>query len=80
MGIPIGKLSLYIAASGFNPSRTLPITLDLGTNNEKYLHDPLYLGTRCKRPDDPEFFGYVDAVMAALKRKWPNVCTINELV
>ncbi|KAI8918287.1 malic enzyme [Powellomyces hirtus] len=73
MGIPIGKLSLYIAAAGFNPSRTLPITLDLGTNNEKYLKDPLYLGSRSKRPEDPEFFAYLDAVMSAIKAKWPKM-------
>ncbi|KAJ3277844.1 hypothetical protein HK104_002915 [Borealophlyctis nickersoniae] len=73
MGIPIGKLSLYIAAAGFDPSRTLPITLDMGTNNQRYLEDPLYLGTRRNRPEDPEFFDFVDAVMAAIKQKWPKM-------
>ncbi|KNC99727.1 uncharacterized protein SPPG_05108 [Spizellomyces punctatus DAOM BR117] len=73
MGIPIGKLSLYIAAAGFDPSRTLPITLDMGTNNDKYLNDPLYLGLRCRRPSDPDFFDYIDSVMAALRKKWPNM-------
>ncbi|KXS22086.1 malic enzyme protein 2 [Gonapodya prolifera JEL478] len=71
MGIPVGKLSLYIGAAGFNPARTLPITLDMGTNTEPILNDPLYLGTRRKRPSDPEFFEFVDEVMAALKDKWP---------
>ncbi|KAJ1796018.1 hypothetical protein LPJ56_007247, partial [Coemansia sp. RSA 2599] len=52
MGIPIGKLQLYVAAAGLNPGRTLPIMLDFGTNSERYLNDPLYLGTRESRPDD----------------------------
>ncbi|KAJ3160459.1 hypothetical protein HDU86_000793 [Geranomyces michiganensis] len=73
MGIPIGKLSLYVAAAGFDPARTLPITLDLGTNNEKFIDDPLYLGARHKRPEDPEFFAYLDKLMKALKEKWPKM-------
>ncbi|KAJ3051921.1 hypothetical protein HK097_007070 [Rhizophlyctis rosea] len=73
MGIPIGKLSLYVAAAGFDPSKTLPVTLDMGTDTEKYLNDPLYLGTRRKRPADEEFYAFVDAVMAAFKRKWPKL-------
>ncbi|KAJ1988687.1 hypothetical protein EDC05_005162 [Coemansia umbellata] len=55
MGIPIGKLQLYVAAAGLNPRRTLPITLDFGTNSKRYLNDPLYLGTREERPDDETF-------------------------
>ncbi|KAJ3214134.1 hypothetical protein HDU67_002045 [Dinochytrium kinnereticum] len=73
MGIPIGKLSLYIAAAGFDPARTLPVTLDLGTNTDSIRDDPFYLGTRMKRPDDATFFGFLDAVMRAFARKWPKM-------
>ncbi|KAI8801618.1 hypothetical protein BJ742DRAFT_836707 [Cladochytrium replicatum] len=76
MGIPIGKLSLYVAAAGFQPHRTLPITLDFGTNTEKYLDpalEPHYIGSRQKRPADPEFFEYMDIVMKALVERWPKL-------
>jgi len=78
MGIPIGKLSLYIGAAGINPIRTLPITLDLGTNNQENLKDPMYLGLRQNRPKDPEFFEFLDEVMNALSFKWPNIIIQHE--
>ncbi|CAG8810003.1 7800_t:CDS:2, partial [Racocetra fulgida] len=54
MGIPIGKLQLYVAGAGIDPRRTLPITIDLGTNNEKNLNDEFYLGIRKNRVSDDE--------------------------
>ncbi|KAI8814512.1 malic enzyme [Cladochytrium replicatum] len=74
MGIPMGKLDLYIAAGGFAPSRTLPIQLDLGTNTESIRDDKHYIGTCTKRPaTDEEFYGFVDKVMAALRSRWPDI-------
>ncbi|KAJ3071850.1 hypothetical protein HDU98_004700 [Podochytrium sp. JEL0797] len=73
MGIPIGKLSLYVAAGGFHPSKTLPITLDLGTNTDKHLNDPFYLGTKSKRPTDEIFYDFIESVMIALKKRWPSL-------
>lgn len=76
MGIPIGKLSLYVAAAGLHPARTLPITLDVGTNNEKYLNAPHYLGTKQERIPEKEFVEFTDEFVAAVKDKWPN-CLIQ---
>ncbi|KAJ1837550.1 hypothetical protein LPJ57_011392, partial [Coemansia sp. RSA 486] len=73
MGIPIGKLQLYVAAAGLNPGRTLPITLDFGTNSERYLNDPLYLGTRENRPDDETFYKATEKVLTGLHRAFPGL-------
>ncbi|PKY58886.1 hypothetical protein RhiirA4_412266 [Rhizophagus irregularis] len=73
MGIPVGKLQLYVAAAGIDPRRTLPITLDLGTNNEKNLKDEFYLGLRSKRVDDDQFYSFVDAVMKSLLKVYPEL-------
>ncbi|CAO3639194.1 unnamed protein product [Cunninghamella echinulata] len=73
IGIPIGKLQLYVGAAGIDPRKTLPIILDFGTNNEKYLNDPLYLGLRQKRPDDDKFYAAMDQVMNALYDVYPDI-------
>ncbi|KAK0550374.1 hypothetical protein OC845_002694 [Tilletia horrida] len=74
LGIAIGKLSLYIAAAGIHPRATIPIVLDMGTNTQKYLDDPLYLGLRRKRPvTSEEFYSFTDEVMQALHAKFPNL-------
>jgi len=72
MGIPIGKLSLYVAGAGFHPRKTLPITLDVGTNNENLVNDELYLGLKQKRVRGEEFYSFVDEFLMAVKDKWPQ--------
>ncbi|BDF94331.1 NAD-dependent malic enzyme [Pseudoalteromonas sp. KAN5] len=73
MGIPIGKLSLYTACGGISPAYTLPVMLDVGTNNEKLLNDPMYMGARHKRIAQDEYDEFLDLFIKAVKRRWPNV-------
>ncbi|KAJ2049656.1 hypothetical protein H4S04_003091 [Coemansia sp. S16] len=73
MGIPVGKLQLYVAAAGLDPTRCLPIVLDFGTDNAKYLEDPLYLGIRQKRPDDKEFYAATEKVLNGLTAAFPGI-------
>ncbi|RUO48550.1 NAD-dependent malic enzyme [Pseudidiomarina donghaiensis] len=72
MGIPIGKLSLYTACGGISPAYTLPVCLDVGTNNEKLLNDPMYMGARHKRINQNEYNAFVDRFMVAVRRRWPE--------
>jgi malate dehydrogenase (oxaloacetate-decarboxylating)(NADP+) len=74
MGIPIGKLQLYTAAAGVPPQYLLPMYLDAGTNNEQYLHDPLYLGLRNTRPPTAELFSFVDEFVEAVQEVFPKCC------
>ncbi|MGY5955662.1 Malate dehydrogenase (Oxaloacetate-decarboxylating) [Kosakonia sp. BK9b] len=73
MGIPIGKLSLYTACGGIHPASTLPIMLDVGTNNTQHLEDPLYMGWRHPRISDDEYLEFMDMFVEAVKTRWPNV-------
>lgn len=73
MGIPIGKLSLYTACGGISPAYTLPVVLDVGTNNPQRLNDPLYMGWRHPRITADEYNEFVDEFVQAVKRRWPNV-------
>ncbi len=72
LGIPIGKLSLYTLCGGIHPARTLPVILDTGTDNERLLNDPLYLGWRHKRVRGAEYNRFVDAFVQAVSRKLPD--------
>ena len=73
MGIPIGKLSLYTLCAGLNPMSTLPIMLDVGTDNEERLADPLYLGLRQKRVRGEEYQAFIDEFVTAVKKVFPEV-------
>jgi malate dehydrogenase (oxaloacetate-decarboxylating)(NADP+) len=73
-GIPIGKLQLYTACAGVPPRYLLPMYLDAGTNNEQYLHDPLYLGMRKTRPSTEELYSFVDEFVEAVQEVFPKCC------
>jgi malate dehydrogenase (oxaloacetate-decarboxylating)(NADP+) len=73
-GIPIGKLQLYTACAGVPPQYLLPMYLDAGTNNEQYLHDPLYLGMRNTRPATTDLFSFVDEFVEAVQEVFPKCC------
>src|SRR5687767_13393764 len=73
MGIPIGKLSLYSVCAGIHPAATLPIMLDVGTDNSELLDDPLYLGWRHPRVRGQDYDDFIEAFVAAVKQKFPRV-------
>src|SRR6185369_7473955 len=73
LGIPIGKLSLYTLIGGIHPARTLPIVLDVGTDNAELLEDPQYLGWRHRRIDDDEYYAFIDEFVAAVHEELSDV-------
>jgi malate dehydrogenase (oxaloacetate-decarboxylating) len=72
MGIPIGKLSLYTLCAGIHPATTLPIVLDVGTNNEELLRDPLYLGWRHPRVVGADYDRFIESFVTAVMRRFPQ--------
>ncbi|CAD6580336.1 MAG: hypothetical protein ASARMPREDX12_009531 [Alectoria sarmentosa] len=73
MGIPVGKLSLYVACAGIRPEATLPLMLDLGTGNKSLREDPLYMGSRREKVSAQEEKEFLDELMVALTGKWPGI-------
>jgi malate dehydrogenase (oxaloacetate-decarboxylating) len=73
MGIPIGKLALYTACGGLHPATTLPVILDVGTDNQDCLADPLYIGWRHERVRGQDYDDFVEAFVSAIERRWPHV-------
>ena len=73
MGIPIGKMALYTALGGIPPEHCLPMLLDVGTDNETLLNEPIYIGWQHKRIRGQEYDDFVEAFVAAVERRWPHI-------
>eukprot|EP00850_Spirogloea_muscicola_P010196 SM000059S18673 [mRNA] locus=s59:380110:384874:+ [translate_table: standard] len=73
IGIPIGKLDVYVAAAGINPNRVLPVQIDVGTNNAQLLANPLYMGLRQPRLEGDDYIDIIDEFMEAMYTRWPRV-------
>lgn len=72
MGIPVGKINLYVAAGGLHPACCLPVCIDVGTNNEALLADPIYTGYRHRRLDGAEYDEFLECFVMAVKRNFPH--------
>ncbi|MEW5796661.1 MAG: NAD-dependent malic enzyme [Candidatus Zixiibacteriota bacterium] len=72
MGIPIGKISLYVAAAGIHPASTLPVMIDVGTDNERLLNDPLYIGMRHERLAGDAYYDVIERFIQGVKRVFPR--------
>ena len=73
LGIPIGKMALYTALAGIPPEHCLPILLDVGTDNEALLNDPIYIGWKHKRVRGQEYDDFVEAFVSAVEKRWPHI-------
>ncbi|MDR3494378.1 MAG: NAD-dependent malic enzyme [Ancalomicrobiaceae bacterium] len=73
MGIPVGKLAIYSGCGGIDPATTLPITLDVGTDNVERLNDPMYFGWRHERVRGQDYDEFIEAFVVAVNKRWPNV-------
>jgi malate dehydrogenase (oxaloacetate-decarboxylating) len=73
MGIPIGKMALYTALAGIHPEHCLPVLLDVGTDNEDRLNNPIYIGWSHKRVRGQQYDDFVEAFVSAVKRRWPHI-------
>ncbi len=73
MGIPIGKMALYTALGGIPPEHCLPVLLDVGTDNQKLLGDPIYIGWEHERVRGQEYDDFVETFVTAVERRWPHI-------
>ena len=73
MGIPIGKMALYTALAGIPPEHCLPVLLDVGTDNEALLSDPIYIGWQHRRVRGQEYDDFVEAFVSVVERRWPHI-------
>jgi malate dehydrogenase (oxaloacetate-decarboxylating) len=73
MGIPIGKMALYTALGGIPPEHCLPILLDVGTDNDALLHNPIYVGWQHKRIRGQDYDDFVETFVSAVERRWPHI-------